>query len=751
MPPSCAESLLAQFDVDPNLRQKLEFERGWECYSIRRADGTDPPFQVVLVVTGPKNLTELKKKVRADACIVLSVSMEALLIRVDRKSYSGLLDSEAECRRVKRILESADISSSTPMGYRAGLYKAIDALLAASEHFDNRGVFSNHYLHSRLWDNLGRDIDQEAKDVLDALPDTETVLAALGWDTDHAEKIGRTYRFGEASIIVAPGNDLSVRTKNDVAPSYTAVAELKHVAWVILTNGRQWRLYTNRVSASTTNYLEIDVGQKNLDRCRYLAALFSEQAYGGKHPQISEFFEQSRIYTRSLEEDLSSKILVADGLFLDIVKGVLDHDMKTKFGMEDLERAKKTALAVLYRIWFILYAESRNLLPVRDPKYSEISLQSIRARLDDYSTGGDECWQALSTLFDGIRDGSQKHNLPQYDGDLFRSQLGIDRMQNRFLVPALRSLLETGGQRIDYGDLGVRHLGNIYEALLEFDVLQTDRDIMLLEDKDGVREVDSKEESTYSYKKNDLYLASGRGIASRKSSASFYTPDKIVSFLVRRGLKPLLAERRDLVADDVKKYKRKPSEENRLACIDRLLDLQVLDPAMGSGHFLVEALNQITQWATEILNSFPDHPLVAEIDKDRQAVLKAQQGRSITIDQRLLTADVLLKRRVMKRCIFGVDLNPLAVELARLSLWLDSFAIGVPLTYLNHHIKHGDSTIGEWLDNVRDPKARSLHEWMPDPAKHGSTLAQVSYSPDITVAQVEGSRKKHAGMCSPPV
>ena len=75
-------------------------------------------------------------------------------------------------------------------------------------------------------------------------------------------------------------------------------------------------------------------------------------------------------------------------------------------------------------------------------------------------------------------------------------------------------------------------------------------------------------------------------------------------------------------------------------------------------------------------------------------VLSEQKECGITINEGLLTPDVLLKRRIMKRCIFGVDLNPLAVELARVSLWLDSFAIGVPLTYLNHHIRVGDSTIG---------------------------------------------------------
>lgn len=421
--------------------------------------------------------------------------------------------------------------------------------------------------------------------------------------------------------------------------------------------------------------------------------------------------------------------------------------MKRRFRPADLAAAKETALAVMYRVWFILYAESRNLLPVSDPRYLPISLRSVHAALDGYECDpdGHGCWDALLRLFEGIRDGSTEHNLPQYDGDLFRIRPSVDniRVRNRFMAAAMRSLLEADGQAVDYGDLGVRHLGSIYEALLEFEVRQADRDIMLLEKGGKVREVESGAMSTYSYRKNDLYLASGAGIASRKASASFYTPDEIVSFLVRQGLGPLLEERRGKVAGDVRRYKKSPTKRNRLACMDRILDLQVLDPAMGSGHFLVEALNQITAWATDVLNSYPDHPLVSEIEKDRRAVLGAQERSGVTIDETLLTADVLLKRRVMKRCIFGVDLNALAVELARLSLWLDSFAIGVPLTYLNHHIRQGDSTIGEWLGGLKGSRDRTMDEYLPDPSDRVGALDRVSESPDITVEQALGSRRDH--------
>ena len=747
MPDTRVEGLLGMFGVDPSKRQRLDFGRGWECYSVQRADGTDPHVQAVLAVRGPKNLAEFKKAVKAD-CVAAFVPKNALFLRALGESCSVALESGGDYERIGAVLQSCNFAGAKlRTEYLGGIRNAIRAIPASeTPGIVNRGVFSNHYLKGRIWDDLQRDVSSEAEKVGAALGSgAKAALAALGWKLDGAS--GRTHRFEGASVIVVPNRDLSVRTRDDVAPSYTAVAELRHSPWVILTNGTAWRLYTSKVSASTTNYFEIDVSAKKTALARYLAAIFGAASYSGSNPQIGVFFEQSLLKAGTLQDNLRDKILRPDGLFLDIVKGILDHDMKKEFSEQDLEGAKETALAVMYRVWFVLYAESRNLLPVRHPGYAKISLMSLRAKLDGYEgePEGRGCWKHMLDLFGRIKDGSPEHNLPKYDGDLFKRRADIEqiKVRNRFIVRALRDLFETDGEPVDYGDLGVRHLGNIYESLLEFSVRQADRDIMLLSDKEGVREVDSKAESTYSYKKNDLYMASKGGIISRKMSASFYTPEKIVKFLVRRGLEPLFREREARVKEDVARYESKRSEQNRRACMDRLLDLQVLDPAMGSGHFLVEALNQITQWATEVLNRNPGHPLVAEIERDRKTVIEEQRKKSIEIDDSLLTADVLLKRRVMKRCIFGVDLNGLAVELARLSLWLDSFAIGMPLTYLNHHVKQGDSTIGSWIEDLKSTKNRSLDDWTPDLGEYGGMLERVSHSPDITVSQAAESKKSH--------
>ena len=104
---------------------------------------------------------------------------------------------------------------------------------------------------------------------------------------------------------------------------------------------------------------------------------------------------------------------------------------------------------------------------------------------------------------------------------------------------------------------------------------------------------------------------------------------------------------------------------------------------------------------------------------------------------------MLLKRKIMKRCIFGVDINPLAVELAKMSLWLDSFAIGVPFTYLDHHIKTGDSTMGVWFSDLKDSANHTLDDWIEYPEGPSRLIGEIGHSSDITIDQVRDSRVRY--------
>ena len=360
---------------------------------------------------------------------------------------------------------------------------------------------------------------------------------------------------------------------DEAAPRYRAVAELGNTPWVILTDGITWRLYTSRVSAYATNYFEINLEARQPASLRYLVAIFGAAAHADGKADIDTIFDKGKNYVQELEDNLAERILRPDGVFVDLVKGILDHDRRRRYSGEDLKAAKETALKLMYRIWFLTYAESRDLLPVTDEKYTPLSLTQLRQGLDsmEEDPDGTGCWSRVLDLFRGVRNGSPRHNLPQYSGELFKSDPNIDNIsvKNKHLTRALRGLFEKDGEPMDYASLGVRHLGHIYETLMEFVVRQADRDIMLLEDKGVVREVSSRAESTHSYRKNNLYIVSKAGYVSRKSSGSYYTPEKVVEFLVRRGLGPILQKREELLTGDLKRYAKNRTDENHATCMDR--------------------------------------------------------------------------------------------------------------------------------------------------------------------------------------
>ena len=729
--------ILASLGVSVEMKRRMDLD-AWDCYSLNHnSKSRDVP--ILLVESGPKNITDIKRVAKYyDTCVIISSELKKMFVKTLEKTHTASLDSDMECFRIAGILKAQNVGAAkSETELNAYLENAIEAIPSTAEDFENRGLFSTHYLRHRIFDDAPDGIDVSA--LREAGNDVKKLLDVLGWKINAVSDV--------AWVVITGQENFSIReSKHDVAPSYTAVSELSRHRWVILTNGRKWRLYTSRISASSTNYFEVNLNEPSDMVLKYLGMIFGYASFDGDSPKIDLFLDQGKEFATQLEEDLASRIMSQDGVLLNLAKGILGHDMKTKFGTAELASAKETALRVIYRVWFAAYAESRNLLPASDARYGRISLRRLRGELDRHESDSEEdsCWKYLLNLFEGIRNGSPKNNLPQYNGDLFRHDVKIDKkqIQNRWLVPALRDLLERDGDTIDYASLSVRHLGNILENVMEFAIQQAKEDVMLLVKGKKIIRVKTSKKSNYSYRKNDLYLASKGGIAVRKSTASYYTPDEIVTFLVNRGLGPILADRSAKIADDVKSYQNDSSPENRKTCMERLLDIQVLDPTMGSGHFLVEALNRLTSWATEILREHPAHPLLEELEQDRDVILEEQQKKGIMLDANLLTHDVLLKRKMMKRCIFGVDLNPLAVEIAKLALWLDSFAIGMPLTYMDHHIRAGDSTIGMFLEDLEDKKNQSIDGWMPN-NESNSLLERVSSSSDVTVTQVHQSEDRH--------
>ncbi|EAI0551295.1 class I SAM-dependent DNA methyltransferase, partial [Campylobacter jejuni] len=219
-------------------------------------------------------------------------------------------------------------------------------------------------------------------------------------------------------------------------------------------------------------------------------------------------------------------------------------------------------------------------------------------------------------------------------------------------------------------------LGTIYEGLLSYFFEIANEDIYYVSYKEKSKEIEcyfdnydfkilekSKKVEKYTfYKKGQIYLKNSSN--SRKSTASFYTPQSIANFLIQSALKDKL------------------NNEN-------ILKFKILDNACGSGHFLVGILNAITHI---VLSDFDHFTNLKELyEEEKENILN--YIKDFVQDYELDESDVL-KRLLLKRIIYGVDLNPFSIELTKLSLWIDSFIFGTPLSFIEHHIKCGNALVG---------------------------------------------------------
>ncbi|HFU1652709.1 TPA: restriction endonuclease, partial [Campylobacter jejuni] len=236
----------------------------------------------------------------------------------------------------------------------------------------------------------------------------------------------------------------------------------------------------------------------------------------------------------------------------------------------------------------------------------------------------------------------------------------------------------------DYKTLSVEHLGTIYEGLLSYFFEIANEDIYYVSYKEKSKEIEcyfdnydfkilekSKKVEKYTfYKKGQIYLKNTSN--SRKASASFYTPQSIANFLIQSALKDKL------------------NNEN-------ILKFKILDNACGSGHFLVGVLNAITHI---VLSDFDHFTNLKELyEEEKENILN--YIKDFVQDYEVDESDIL-KRLLLKRIIYGVDLNPFSIELTKLSLWIDSFIFGTPLSFIEHHIKCGNALINSNLSDFKD-------------------------------------------------
>ena len=371
------------------------------------------------------------------------------------------------------------------------------------------------------------------------------------------------------------------------------------------------------------------------------------------------------------------------------------------------------SFTLIYRLLFILYAEDRGLLPYgTNHLYTESrSLGRFRDDIDktirdarrsrrlDYSKKSFSLWTELLTLFDLVDKGKSSCGVHAYNGGLFDPEEHLFWQENVIsdwyvarIVQKLghapdSTIPDSGDFRVDYRDLAIQHLGSVYESLLELEpkIATVKMIVVRKRSREGVNDriipesqaIESGFDKTgEEYDVGMVFLQNNKG--ERRSSGSYYTPDDIVTHIVEETLGPLCRRidaelRRDIAVADDQQRKSLESEFD-----DRVLKLRVLDPAMGSGHFLLRACNYL---AEEIATH--------EFARDEQSL--GVTGNS---------AVLYWKRKVAENCLYGVDLNGLAVELAKLALWLETVAANRPLTFLNHHLRCGNSLVGPRIDDL---------------------------------------------------
>jgi Eco57I restriction-modification methylase len=416
-------------------------------------------------------------------------------------------------------------------------------------------------------------------------------------------------------------------------------ARARSAGWCLLFDGRRLRV----VDASrlyTRRHLEFDL-ELAADHPQTFAALWrtcsarSLTVESGDHQSLRARMAASDRHSAGVCRSLRDGVLTAS---TELMRALVGPKQSAR-----LDEALDQALTIVYRILFLLFAEARALVPLWHPVYREsYSIESLRDAAEQ-SLPADGLWDALRAIgrlaHAGCRAGDLR--VTPFNGRLFapgRTPLAdrrdLDDAAARRAVVALSTRPapdRSGRERVAYRDLGVEQLGAVYETLLDYQPRR---------DESGA-----------------VLLAAGSGV--RKETGTFYTPQPIADYLVRRTLEPLV---RDVGPD-------------------RILQLRIVDPAMGSGAFLVSACRYLAgAYEAALLRAGACHPSDLD-DADR----------------------ALFRRLVAERCLYGVDLNPMAVQLARLSLWLATLAADRPLSFLDHRLQVGDSLLGAWLGSLRRP------------------------------------------------
>lgn len=533
------------------------------------------------------------------------------------------------------------------------------------------------------------------------------------------------------NILSNPGEIDS--TASGYYPAFDLIHLLKKekLEWGILTDGSVWRLYSTLSALPYENYVEIDFSDDNEDNYKVFWQLFTLHLFipdENDVTQLEKYIEESEKEAKVIEDHIKNNI---DEILENICFGFLTYSGKDKqpLSEEEKEIYFENAVYLLFRMLFILYAESRELLPIDKPEYQKISFNSLLEIARQWLSSGipsqstTELWDAFRDLTIHIEYGENTIGIPEYDGGLFDNRTRPfltdpqNKLTNEYFVKVLYKIgylsKKKNDIKIEYRDLSVRSIGSLYEGILEYKLFIADRDYVIR----GKKIIPKS--SAGIIKKTDREIPKGHVYFSqdafeRHDTGSYYTPEDVVNYMVQNSVRLGLEERWIDFLPTIKKYEselikavnddtkvglyRKLNREVVQFIEDKILTFKVMDPAMGSGHFSVNSLNAITHFVIEVLQKkvlISDGPI-----KHDKEIIDINWELFNYEDTVIDLNPVDWRRRIVEKCIFGIDINPLATELAKLSLWIASASKGKPLTFLDHHLKCGDSIMGVRLQDI---------------------------------------------------
>lgn len=489
----------------------------------------------------------------------------------------------------------------------------------------------------------------------------------------------------------------------------------ENVRWAFLTNGRKWRIYSNKVY-ETQVYYEVDLvdllSNGGLSEFKYFYCFFHRDSLTGSIGEsfLDKVYRESEIYAEKIGEDLQDNVFTALRVLGEGFVECNNLDISPD-DEEKLRKLKENSLVYLYRLMFVLYAEGKDLIhPESDTAQShyenDFSLEQIRKEIVDQAGQGEDFedfnpvsrsyWDRLDRLFELIDTGNEELGIPAYNGGLFDPEehqfLEEKYVSNTYLAQTIYYLSTTTGDDgeliyADYGGLETRHLGSVYEGLLEHQFEIAEKKMWAVKEDDGQIWVTEENFTGYdnyidTVEENSLYVVNDEG--ERRSTGSYYTPDYIVQYIVKQTLDPLIE---DITRSLEEENYVSGTQEYAGEFYSRIIQLNILDPAMGSGHFLTAVTEYLANRVNEVT-----------VEAGISGMLKEEQ----------------IRRDIAKECVFGVDLNEMAVELAKLSMWLETLASNKPLTFLDHHFKQGNSLLGADLDDIDNLPGSSNGETVED-------------------------------------